>query len=132
MSRMRENDLEFELLKQGPEAIEYNVTRCIYADFFRELGEPELGAVLVCDQSNHIAEEIGSPDVEFKRTQMIMEGGCWCDIRWRILRWSVFLIIFLGQVAGYSFIKQRSPEAIMALWINVFAYSQGWQTQASL
>jgi len=83
-SRTRPNDLEFEMLKWEPEAIEYDVSRCIYADFFRELGEPELGAVLVCDSDIYLVEEVTSPEVEYTRTQSIMQGGSFCDIRWRI------------------------------------------------
>ena len=82
--RTRENDLEFKILKWEPEAIEYDVSRCIYADFFRELGEPELGAVLVCDSDIYLVEEVTSPEVEYTRTQTLMEGGSFCDIRWRI------------------------------------------------
>jgi hypothetical protein len=82
-SRIRENDLEFEFLKQETEAIEYNVTHCKYADFFRELGEPELGVVLACNKDFHLA--VGAnPEVELTRTQTIMEGESCCDIRWRI------------------------------------------------
>jgi hypothetical protein len=82
--RIRENDLQFEILKWDPEAIEYDVSRCIFADFFRQLGEPELGAILVCDSDVYLVEEVTDPEVEYKRTQSIMEGADFCDIRWRI------------------------------------------------
>jgi hypothetical protein len=83
-SRTRDNDLEFTILKWEPEAIEYDVSHCIYADFFRELGEPELGAILVCDSDIYLVEEVTGLEVEYKRTQSIMQGGSCCDIRWRI------------------------------------------------
>jgi L-2-amino-thiazoline-4-carboxylic acid hydrolase len=82
--RTRDSDLDFEILKWEPEAVEYDVSRCIYADFFRGLGEPELGAVLACDSDVYLVEEVTGPDVEYRRTQSIMEGGSFCDIRWRI------------------------------------------------
>jgi hypothetical protein len=84
MARMRENDLEFEMLKFDETAVEYNVTRCIFADFFRELGETELGLVLSCDQDYYVTDEIGFPDIEYQRTQTLMEGDTFCDIRWAI------------------------------------------------
>lgn len=84
MARMRENDLEFEMLKFDETAVEYNVKRCIFADFFRELGETELGLVLSCDQDYYVTDEIGFPDIEYKRTQTLMEGDTFCDIRWAI------------------------------------------------
>ena len=83
MTRMRENELELEFFKQEPEALEYNVTHCLYADLLRELGEPELGVVLACDNDFHLMA-VCSPEVELTRTQTIMEGGSCCDIRWRI------------------------------------------------
>jgi len=84
MSRMGTNDLDFVMLRQDSEAVEYNVTRCIYADLFRELAEPELGVVLVCNQDYYVAEGLCNPDVEYKRTHSIMEGGNFCDIHWSI------------------------------------------------
>ena len=40
--------LDYEVLKQTPDAFDVNVTGCRYARFFQELGEPELGFLLVC------------------------------------------------------------------------------------
>jgi hypothetical protein len=87
--RTRSTDLEFEIIKWEPEAIEYNVSRCVYADFFRELGEPELGTVLVCDADVYLVEQVTSPEVEYTRTQSIMQGASFCDIRWRIKTHSI-------------------------------------------
>ena len=77
------NDADFEWLKNDPDAEEVNITGCRYADFFLEIGEPELGAVLACEGDYH-ATEVGWPEVEFTRTQTIMKGGAYCDCRWRI------------------------------------------------
>ena len=82
--RIRESDLQFEILKWDLDAIEYDVSHCAYADFFREQGEPELGVILVCDSDVYLVEEVTSSEVEYKRTQSIMEGAACCDIRWRI------------------------------------------------
>jgi hypothetical protein len=76
-------DIDVEMLKQEPDAMEFNVTGCRYADFFRSLGEPELGAVLLCEGDDQIAE-IGSPEVQFTRTQTIMKGAKYCDFRYRM------------------------------------------------
>jgi hypothetical protein len=77
------SDVDFELLKQDPGAMEFNITGCRYADFFRALGEPELGAVLLCEGDNHMVE-VGSPEVELTRTQTIMKGAKYCDFRYRM------------------------------------------------
>lgn len=74
-----------EFLRNDDEVREYNVTRCSYAEFFKALGEPELGALLLCDVDFHIAE-VGAPAVEFQRTQTIMKGASYCDFRYRFKR----------------------------------------------
>ena len=76
-------DIDIEMLKQKPDAIEFNVTGCRYADFFLQLNEPELGAVLLCETDFHRAE-LGSPEVELSRTQTIMGGARTCDFRYRM------------------------------------------------
>ncbi len=60
------------------------MTRCPYAEFFRALNEPELGAILMCEADIHLAEEIGGDDVEFSRTRTIMNGADYCDFRIRM------------------------------------------------
>jgi len=60
---------------------QYNVHRCKFADYFRELNEPELGKILMCDFDYYIAE-IGKPVVELTRTKTIMEGCDCCDFRY--------------------------------------------------
>ncbi len=75
-------DAESDRLRDDPAAREYNVTRCAYAEFFKGLGEPELGRFLVCDVDFDIAA-VGAPDVELTRTQTIMQGAPYCDFRYR-------------------------------------------------
>ena len=79
--RIRADDLQVEVLKLEPGAREFDTTRCRYAEFFHQLGEPELGAVLLCEGDFHAAE-VGSPEVELVRTQTMMEGASCCDFRW--------------------------------------------------
>lgn len=74
--------IEREMLKDDGVVREYNITRCSYAEFFKALGEPELGRFLLCDLDHDVAE-VGAPDVEFKRTQTIMQGAPYCDFRYR-------------------------------------------------
>jgi len=85
VSRIQANDLEIETLREAPEAREFNVTRCRYAEFFRQLGEPDLGVVLLCETDFQVAE-VGSPEVKLVRTQTIMEGASCCDFRIHIKR----------------------------------------------
>ena len=77
--------VERELLRNDDDAREYNVNRCSFAEFFKALGEPELGALLVCDFDYYVAE-VGAPVVELTRTQTIMKGAAYCDFRYRFKR----------------------------------------------
>jgi len=77
------NAIEIERLKEEPDAWEFNIRRCRYAEFFRQLGEPELGAVLLCEVDVDI-EAVGNPEVKMTRTQTIMKGAEYCDFRFRM------------------------------------------------
>src|SRR5437763_3781884 len=48
-------EVEVEILRHDEEALELDVTRCRFAEFFRALGEPELGALLICEADFDIA-----------------------------------------------------------------------------
>lgn len=78
-----DNAIDVQLLKQTPEAYEFNITGCRYAKFFRDLGVPELGYLLVCSIDPPMTEGYGG-DVELTRTQTIMQGATHCDFRYRI------------------------------------------------
>jgi hypothetical protein len=59
-----------------------DVTECQYAQFYKELGEPELGFLLVCSSDFSLAESLG-PDIKLMRTQTIMQGASHCDFRYK-------------------------------------------------
>lgn len=73
--------LDYQVLKQTEDGFEANVTGCRYAQFYRELGEPELGFLLVCSSDFPMAEGMGA-DVKLARTQTIMQGASHCDFRY--------------------------------------------------
>lgn len=75
--------IDIDMLRMEPDAMEFNITGCRYADFFRQLGEPELGAVLLCESDHHVVAAVG-PDVALTRTQTIMQGAAYCDFRYRM------------------------------------------------
>lgn len=60
-----------------PARIGYNYTRCLYAEIFQELGEPELGWV-ICARDEPWVKSY-SPNIGFKRTQTLMQGHKCCD-----------------------------------------------------
>jgi hypothetical protein len=77
------NALDYEVIKQASDAYEVNITGCRYAQFYKELGEPELGFLFVCSQDFPLTEGF-SPNIQLTRTQTIMQGASHCDFRWEL------------------------------------------------
>ena len=82
LETMFEGDVDYDILKSDDENLDLNVTGCRYADFFHQLGEPELGTILACEADDHIAD-LSAPAVEMSRTETIMKGGTHCPFRYR-------------------------------------------------
>lgn len=74
--------LEIEELERTPDVWAFNVTRCRYAELYRELGLEELGGLLSCNRDAALVEGF-SEDIAFERTQTIMQGASHCDFRYR-------------------------------------------------
>jgi hypothetical protein len=77
----RDDALEYHVIEQTPDTYAINIRRCRYAEFYKELGEPELGFLLVCTADFAVADGFG--DVKLTRTQTIMQGADHCDFRYR-------------------------------------------------
>ena len=76
------DEVEFEILRQDKEALDIDVTRCRFAEFFRALGEPELGSLLICATDVDIlAPSEGT--VSLERVQTIMQGAPSCTFRYK-------------------------------------------------
>jgi hypothetical protein len=81
----RADALDYSVIEQSQDAFEIDVTRCRYAEFYKELGEPELGFLLVCSADFPTAEGLGA-DIKLTRTQTIMQGADHCDFRYKRLK----------------------------------------------
>ena len=75
--------LDFDVIRKTSDAFEVNVTGCRYAKFYQELGVPELGFLLVCSADFAMAEGYDA-QVQFTRTQTIMQGASHCDFRYKL------------------------------------------------
>ena len=75
--------VDYKVIRQAPDAFEADVTGCRYAEFYKKLGEPQLGFLLVCSADFPMAEGYGN-GVELKRTQTIMQGASHCDFRYAL------------------------------------------------
>ncbi|MEP7380486.1 MAG: L-2-amino-thiazoline-4-carboxylic acid hydrolase [Gemmatimonadota bacterium] len=77
--------LHLEVLDAPESEFAFNVTRCRYAEMYRELGIPELGAILSCSRDAALIDGF-NPGVELERTQTIMGGASHCDFRYSLRR----------------------------------------------
>jgi L-2-amino-thiazoline-4-carboxylic acid hydrolase len=75
-------EVEAEILRHDRQALDMDVTRCRFAEFFRALGEPELGALLICAHDFDIAS-VGEGAVSLDRAQTIMQGAPRCTFRYK-------------------------------------------------
>ena len=78
----RDDALAYDVVEQTADTFAFDVTRCAYAEFYKALGAPELGFLLVCTADFATAEGFG-PDIRLTRTQTIMQGASHCDFRYR-------------------------------------------------
>ncbi len=75
--------LELDIVEQADDVFAFNVTRCRYAEMYRSLGIPELGALFSCNRDGTMVEGFNA-DITFERTQTIMSGASHCDFRYRL------------------------------------------------
>ena len=81
-TEVTEREVTVEMIRHDKEALEFDVTHCRFAEFFRALGEPELGALLVCATDFDIVAAGGS-EVGLTRDQTLMQGAPSCTFRYR-------------------------------------------------
>jgi hypothetical protein len=77
-----DNALEIEVLAKDDRAFDFNVTRCRYAEMYREMGLGEIGHLLSCNRDGTFCEGYDSK-LDLTRTQTLMQGASHCDFRYR-------------------------------------------------
>ena len=73
--------LEVEMLSHDKEHMNYNVTRCRYAEMYKEMGLAEIGHLLSCGRDGTFCTGY-DPRIKLERTQTIMQGASHCDFRY--------------------------------------------------
>ena len=68
---------KWERVIDEPDRIGYRYSRCMWAEIFRDLGEPDLGFLLCAGDEPAVAAY--NPDLGFKRTKVLMHGDDHCD-----------------------------------------------------
>ena len=74
--------LDYQVRDKSKDTFDVDITGCRYAQFYKEMGAPELGFLLVCSMDFPFAEGLG-PDVKLTRTQTIMQGATHCNFRYK-------------------------------------------------
>lgn len=74
--------LEVEMLEETGNAVHYNVTRCKYAEMYKEMGLAGIGHILSCGRDGTFCTGY-NPNIKLDRTQTIMQGASHCDFRYR-------------------------------------------------
>ena len=83
LERWKANDaLRMDVLEQNDECFDFNVTRCRYAEMYRDMGLGDIGALLSCNRDGAFCEGYDTR-LELTRTQTIMSGASHCNFRYR-------------------------------------------------
>ena len=77
----KDDALVIETLRATPDAFDFNVRRCRYAETYRAMGLAEIGGLLSCNRDGAFCEGY-DPKLKLTRTQTIMEGADHCDFRY--------------------------------------------------
>ena len=79
-----EDALEVDVLEQTNSRFNFNVTRCRYAEMYRDMGISELGSVLSCGRDGNFCAGF-NPRLKLDRSQTIMRGAGCCDFRYSLV-----------------------------------------------
>ena len=80
---VRGGALETDTLEDNDSRVSFNVTRCRYAEMYRELGMADLGGIFSCGRDGALSTGF-NPSIKLARSQTIMEGASHCDFRYTI------------------------------------------------
>lgn len=72
--------LEREILDRSDTRYDYNIVRCKYAEMYKSLGLEDMGFLFSCGRDGKMFGGF-NPEIQFTRTQTIMQGAPHCDFR---------------------------------------------------
>ena len=75
--------LETTTLRADGEAFDFDVTRCRYAEMYREMGLEAIGDLLSCNRDGTFVQGY-NPDITMRREHTIMQGHGRCTFRYRM------------------------------------------------
>jgi hypothetical protein len=74
--------MDVQLIGESEDHLDFNVTRCGYAEFYKELGLADLGVRVHCNRDHAMVVGFNN-ELELSRSQTIMAGATCCDFRFR-------------------------------------------------
>ena len=74
--------LEFDVKEQTSDTYAFHVTRCRYAEMYRDMGLGEIGHLLSCQRDGSFCEGYDER-LKLTRNQTIMQGASHCDFTYR-------------------------------------------------
>ena len=74
--------LEMEVLEESDESFDFDITRCRYAETYKEMGLGHIGHLLSCNRDGTFCQGY-DPAITLERRQTIMEGAPCCTFRYR-------------------------------------------------
>ena len=77
---MKENELEYELLKCEKNSLEFNITKCPFHELMVELEATDIAPYLICNLDFATAYGLGG---ELTRTKTRMENADCCDFKYK-------------------------------------------------
>lgn len=76
--------LDIEVTEHTDDTYAFNVTRCGYAQMYKEMGLGEIGHLLSCQRDGSFCEGYDSR-LKLTRNQTIMQGASHCDFTYRFV-----------------------------------------------
>jgi len=74
--------MDVQIVSESEDHLDFNVTRCRYAEFYKELGLSDIGYRVQCNRDHAVVASFNG-ELELSRSQTIMEGAACCDFRYR-------------------------------------------------
>jgi hypothetical protein len=75
--------LEIDVLEASDTKFDFNVTRCRYAETYKDMGLGKVGHLLSCNRDGSFCEGY-DPRLKLERKQTIMEGASCCTFRYTL------------------------------------------------
>jgi imidazole glycerol phosphate synthase subunit HisF len=73
--------LEIDVLQVDDKTFNFNVTRCKYAETYKEMGLGKIGHLMSCNRDGTFCEGY-DPNIKLEREQTIMAGASCCTFRY--------------------------------------------------